>query len=333
MGLKKRAIRPLLVSLLAAAILWGCVIPRWAVEKWGEDQYMSYRIDARNLALFTYPRQSYPYDRQGIQDAVSDVHEAILSGGREKTLVVFVHGRGKHPEKSYGDIDTVGEDILFRIESEYGSKVLMFHWPSWLTPWGYPSKNAEEAGVHLGLLFDELGRYRGKNAEKAGEIKTTLLVHSMGARVLKRFLTDYDGRLAAAPPLFDSIVFNAPDVALSGHRSWMDRIDFAGAVYVTVNPGKDELLKFSEYLLGVPRLGRSLRQEDGSTEPLAEEAAYLDVSKAEVNHDYFIGTDRPEPLVSFYRNVIMHTGVDPLKGPGVSETGQPRVYALFRPNS
>ncbi|MCF8078148.1 MAG: alpha/beta hydrolase [Desulfobacterales bacterium] len=329
MDLKQRAIRLFSVALPAAVILWGCVIPRWAVEKWGEDQYMSYRIDTRNLALFTYPRQSYPYDRQGIQQAVSDVHEAILSEGREKSLVVFIHGRGKHPEKAYGDDDAVGEDILFRIENEYESKALMFHWPSWLTPWGYPSKNAEESGAHLGLLFDELGRYRRINAEKVREIKSTLLIHSMGARVMKRFLAGYDGGLTGDPPLFDSIVFNAPDVDLTGHRSWMNRIDFAGAVYVTVNPGKDELLKFSGYLIGTPRLGRSLTQEDGSAEPLAEGAVYLDVSAADVNHDYFIGADRPEPLVSFYRNVIMNTGVDPLKGPDVSEADQPRVYAVF----
>jgi hypothetical protein len=121
MDLKPRAIFLFSAALLAAVILWGCVIPRWAVEKWGEDQYMSYRIDERNLALYTYPRQSYPFDRQGIRQAVSDIHEAILSAGREKPLVVFIHGRGKHPEKAYGDDDTVGEDILFRIESGYES--------------------------------------------------------------------------------------------------------------------------------------------------------------------------------------------------------------------
>ncbi|MGD8369010.1 MAG: hypothetical protein PVG78_15335 [Desulfobacterales bacterium] len=106
------------------------------------------------------------------------------------------------------------------------------------------------------------------------------------------------------------------------------RIDFAKNVYVTVNPAKDDLLRFSYYLLGTPRLGRSLTGENGKAEPLSDRAFYVDVSAAGVNHDYYLGPDRPETLAAFYRNVIMAAGVDPLKGPGVLETDRPQVYAV-----
>lgn len=317
-----------LAALFAVLYVSGCGPPKWVIQKWGEDQYMSYRIDARNLSLFTYPRMSYPYTPEGVRTAVSRTYETILSKKGPKSLVVFIHGRGKYPEKAYGTDRQDGQDILRRIESEYGAKVLMFHWPSWLAPWGYPSRNAEESGAHLRPLLDALCRYRQQNPAKAGEVKTTLLIHSMGAQVLKRFLTGYDGGFASGPPLFDSVVLNAPDVDLVGHRNWLDRIDFARDVYVTVNPGRDELLKFSYYLLGTPRLGRSLTREDGTAESLAGRAAYVDVSAAGVNHDYYIGRGRPENLAAFYRNVIGNTGVDPLKGPGVSETDRPRVYTV-----
>lgn len=290
---------------------------------------MSYRIDSRNLALLTYPKKSYGFEPEGIRQAVSDVHEAILSEDRTKHLVVFIHGRGKFPEKAFGDDYAVGEDILHRIESEYPAKVLMVHWPSWLTPWGYPSKNAIESGAHLMPIFAELRRYRQEHPQRTAAIKTTLLVHSMGARVLESFLTSYDGGLAADPPIFDSIVLNAPDVDLVGHRRWLDRVDFAGAVYVTVNPGNDELLKFSEYLTGRPRLGRSLMREDGAAEPLSDCAVYVDVSATGVNHDYFIGTERRENLVWFYRNVIGRTGTNPLEGEGVVNRNHRSAYTIL----
>ena len=315
--------------LLAALLVSGCAVPKWAIGKWGEDQYMSYRIGARNLSLFVYPRKSYAYEPEGLRAAVSDIHKTLLSRGGEQNLVVFIHGRGRYPEKGYGTDPRDGQDILFRIESEYDAKVLMFHWPSWLAPWGYPSKNAEEAGAHLFLLLDSLEQYRRQNPEKAGKVKTTLLVHSMGARVLEGFLTGYNGGFGDAAPLFESVVLNAPDVDLIGHRNWLDRVDFAENVYVIVNPQKDELLKFSHDLLDTPRLGRSLTREDGTAEPLAARADYVDVSATGVNHDYYIGAERSEPLVTFYRSVIMNAGVDPLKGPGVLETGRPRVYAVF----
>jgi hypothetical protein len=143
----------ILIALLTAALLSGCGPPEWAIEKWGEDQYMSYRIDARNLALFTCPRMSYSYDSEAVRTAVSKIYGTILSEDGQKNLVVFIHGRGKYPE-------------------------------------------------------------------------------------------------------------------------------------------------------------------------------YVDVSAAGVNHDYYIGAGRPETLAAFYRNVVMDTGVDPLKGPGVLETDRTRVYAV-----
>lgn len=319
------------VLLVGVLVLGGCTLTRWAIHKWGETQYMSYHIDARNLALYTYPRAKFDYTAEGIDAALASLGGRAVAAGQP--LTIFIHGRGKHPEKAFGDHPRIGRDILGQMTDYYQSTVLMVNWPSWLGPSGYPSLNARDTGPHLKLLFQGVRRYRAAIGG-AEHPPINLFVHSMGNQVLASFLEAYGGEFGGNDALFDTLILNAPDAELRDHRSWVERIDFAARIYLLVNSGKDRMLQLSGYLQDNARLGRQLVHDDDRPEPLASNAAYVDLVKLGVNHDYFYGEKRPAPLLEFYRRALWGTvgsGADPLETPGISPGGRERLYRLSNP--
>jgi esterase/lipase superfamily enzyme len=324
----------LAAALVGAFIIGGCGLTRWAIHKWGEPQYMSYRIDARNLSVYAYPRRRFAYSKEGIDAALN------LAGGRAaaagRPLVIFLHGRGKHPAKAFGDDPEIGRDILRQMTAYYGVEVLMLHWPSWLDVAGYPSLNAEEAGPCLDLFFERVRRYREALGED-GARPITLFVHSMGNQVLASYIEAHAGASQEGEPiqwrgpLFDTLILNAPDVDLTDHRHWVERIDLADRIFILVNSGKDPMLQLSTYLLGVPRLGRRLTHPDGHPEPLAANAEYVDLVALGVKHDYFYGEALPPVLVEFYRRAF-RISADPLDTPGMKAGDRDRLYLLRASN-
>jgi esterase/lipase superfamily enzyme len=311
--------------LLGAFILGGCGLTRWAIRKWGEPQYMSYRIDGRNLSLYTYPRQEFDYTAEGIDAALGLAGGRAASAGRP--LVIFLHGRGKHPEKAFADDPEIGQGILGQMVSHYQVELLMLHWPSWLDVSGYPSLNAQETGPHLQLLFQRIGHYRTIQRHATAQ-PVNLFVHSMGNQVLASYIENYSGEFGRGVPLFDTLILNAPDADLKDHRLWVERIDFAGRIYILLNTGKDRLLQLSTYLLNTPRLGRQLIHEDDRPEPLAQNAAYVDLVQLGVNHDYFYGEALPPNLVELYRRFFWGV-TDPLETPGMKVGNLDRLYSLW----
>jgi hypothetical protein len=314
--------------LVGAFIMGGCGLTRWAIHKWGEPQYMSYRIDARNLAIHAYPRQRFEYTADGIDAALN------LAGGRAaaagRPLVIFLHGRGKHPEKAYGDDPEIGRDILGQMSTNFEVEVLMLHWPSWLDVAGYPCLNAKEAGPHLGLFFQRVGQYRAEQGAD-GPRSVSLFVHSMGNQVLASYIDTHAGALQGCGPLFDTLILNAPDVDLADHRLWVERVDFADRIFIMVNSGKDRMLQLTTYLLGLPRLGRQLTHPGGLSEPLARNAEYVDLVDLGVNHDYFYGDALPPVLVEFYRRAL-RIAADPLDTKGIKAGDRDRLHLLQRPD-
>lgn len=320
--------------LVGAFIIGGCGLTRWAIHKWGEPQYMSYRIDARNLSVYAYPRQRFAYTAGGIDAALH------LAGGRAaaagRGLVIFLHGRGKHPEKAYGDDPEIGRDIFGQMTALYDVEVLMLHWPSWLDVAGYPSLNAKEAGPHLDLFFERLKRYRQAQGED-GARPVTLFVHSMGNQVLASYIETFagdshgGGSLQRGRSLFDTLILNASDVNLTDHHLWVERVDLAERIFILVNSGKDPMLKMSTYLLDKPRLGHQLIHPDGHREPLATNADYVDLVELGVKHDYFYGKALPPVLVEFYRRALRRSA-DPLDTPGMRAGDRDRLHMLKRPD-
>jgi esterase/lipase superfamily enzyme len=155
----------------------------------------------------------------------------------------------------------------------------------------------------------------------------TLFVHSMGNQVLASFIENYAGEFGGADAPFDTLLLNAPDADLEQHRHWVERCDFAARIYILVNTGKDRMLQLSAYLLGRPRLGRQLVHDDERAEPLATNAAYVDLVHLGVNHDYFYGEALPPNLIEFYRRAFSGAA-DPLETPGMKAGSRHRLYVL-----
>jgi esterase/lipase superfamily enzyme len=333
--MRRRWIVVSLGTLLAGVlIIGGCGLRRWAVHKWGEPQYMSYRIDARNLSVYAYPRQQFAFTSDGIDAALNEAGGRAASAGRG--LVIFLHGRGKHPEKAYGDDSEIGRDILGQMTTIYDVEVLMLHWPSWLDVAGYPSLNAKEAGPFLSLFFERLMRYRESSGGSSAH-PITLFVHSMGNQVFSSYIATHAGASQGSGPLqgrrslFDTLILNAPDVDLKDHRLWVERVDLAERIFILVNSGKDPMLQLSDYLLGMPRLGRQLTHPDGHREPLASNADYVDLVELGVKHDYFYGETLPPVLMEFYRRALRKLE-NPLDTPGMRAGDRDRLHILMRPD-
>lgn len=65
------------------------------------------------------------YQIKNLSKEVSVVAEKIdkdmKSGGGANNFILYVHGRGKEPQKSLNE-------VIPSLEAEYSAKVLMFHW-------------------------------------------------------------------------------------------------------------------------------------------------------------------------------------------------------------
>ena len=237
--------------------------------------------------------------------------EALLSRVDSHTgnIVLFIHGRGagrvKHPQKAL-------EQMLPALEAEYGVNVLLFNWAGSGEGGaisGFPEENARRAAKDLHTVIKTLHRAI-ENTPRS--IDLALLTHSMGSLVLEETLSQYATDL---PTHFaHSIIISAPASAATKHSDWLDSSTLAKTHYVVSNH-KDKALWWVEKWIGrKERLGRALY---GNT--LALNTHYIDLSKAGVNHRYFIaqnsnnkmtGQNGNRCLGQFYRHVLRNETVN-----------------------
>jgi esterase/lipase superfamily enzyme len=231
-------------------------------------------VTSEQVGLFTLPEQvRYPHD------ALARLLDARREEIREQgALVLFVHGRGKHPDKAYDS------GMLADMERSYGAPVIMFHWPSWTGPLNLPVRNAEAAAPFLDALLVQLESVRPDLAD----VRVTLLVHSMGVRLLQALVegrsTDESGR-PAAHPFLDALVLSAADVDREGHASWLENCDLARSTYVLTNPSDLSLCVLGSEL-GRVRLGQGLSEPPASHER-ATGVHYVDLDGFDAGHDDF----------------------------------------------
>jgi hypothetical protein len=111
-----------------------------------------------------------PIRKSSENDQNEDIQQTLtrlLSINKNK-LLVYVHGRGRHPEK--------GKDILENLADKYDTAVLMFNWDSWICrnfcqeniksiSTKHPYGNAVAAAPALGIFMRELRKFKSKNAD------------------------------------------------------------------------------------------------------------------------------------------------------------------------
>jgi len=205
-------------------------------------------------------------------DQLPEVLASLQASG--KPLVLFVHGRGKEPNKGLrGGTFTKGMAV-HKIERGYDVRVLMFNWNSAFHGFDLfdreaPLSHTAEGALALGQV---LGDLRQIQSDLPGVAKPALLVHSMGAVVVQRAIEN--DHWPDATGLFSTVLFSQPDADDVGHATWLQSLARREKVFVTQNLD-DHVLKraIDARTAGVHALGL------GTTQQLASDAIYVDISR------------------------------------------------------
>ena len=205
-------------------------------------------------------------------DELPEVLDMLFAS--HKPVVLFVHGRGKEPNKSLnGSTFTTGKAV-HKIELGYGVRVLMFNWDSAFKGLNVfdrevPLSHTPAGAVALGIFLKGWSQYAAAHPAVA---KPCLLVHSMGSIVLQRSVQD--GHWPGGQRLFSSIVLSQPDADERDHAAWLERLAKQERVFVTLNRDDNVLKKSNDARpIGTHALGL------GVGDVLAPSATYIDLSR------------------------------------------------------
>jgi esterase/lipase superfamily enzyme len=205
-----------------------------------------------------------------ISTALDEAHAKSTAGD---PIVFFVHGRGKEPNKSLRGATWVKGLAVYKIELGYSQRVLMFNWDSKFPGLAWRNRKLPLEGA---LQATEAIR-RTVNAINAYYVtrptlkRPVLLAHSMGSIVLQR-LIEADG-WPKANAVFSSVLFSQPDADDVGHSPWVSRLAAIEKVFITFNRDDKVLLKSTD-----ERSEKTHALGLGTTEPLAPNATYIDLS-------------------------------------------------------
>lgn len=226
-----------------------------------------------------------PIKLNGQNEYIQQALTRLLSINKNK-LLVYIHGRGRHPKK--------GQNILNYLADKHDTAVLMFNWDSWICrnfcqesiksiSTKHPYGNAVAAAPALGIFMQELRKFKSNNAD----LNISVLVHSMGNIVLKETMMSSVFDQTNSNVFIDNLILNSADVELEDHSIWLNKIEFAEDVFVTMSR-KDVALGAVELMLYKPLLGLGIENLD-SNDSLAKNAHYIDFSRVSSSHRKFGG--------------------------------------------
>lgn len=289
--------------------------------------FPAYAGSSSGTALITDDGTQYQVENLSQEgSSIAETLKENIESGKADNFIFYIHGRGKEPNKSL-------QEVIPDLEKEYTSTVLMFHWfPSYKGPTGYPKEEAEAAASDLGKALEYFQAYKNSHKDEFKNVKSTMLVHSMGNIVFGKFMESY-GRGTLNKGLFDTIVLNSADADAKGHDKWVSNVDFTNNLYITLNE-HDSILSFSAKSQGEKRLGQKTTTVTGKQIPLAANATYVDFSEAEVNHRYFLksGQEGNRWLKQFYESVMNGNPVNLNLFPGIKgvEAGNGNKIYIFK---
>jgi len=220
----------------------------------------------------------------------------INASSRYDNFILFIHGRGKHPQKAFK------KKLLIDLEKDYSAKVIMFHWPSWEGTYAFPTKKARNAAADLLQVFKMIEGYKINCKGKCKNINFTLFSNSMGSIVLEQAMLNYDGSISQ---IFDTLIINASSSLARNHSHWVDKINFSKNTYITINQDDKLLGKLGIRFLG-KRLGKGLTSLFGNEFNTAKDVTYIDLTKSQIGHSYYLHRNiAGKPVVlNFYKQVL-----------------------------
>lgn len=260
-----------------------------------------------------------------LDETIKDIR---LSQRISDNLILFVHGRGKHPGHAFD------KSLIDDLEKDYSARVIMFHWPSWAGHLSFPMKNARNAADEFSEVLSAVEKYQKENRRMVENIPFTLLTHSMGSLVLEEMLLTGDTQPSSI--VFDTVVINASASSGEKHSTWVEMIQFAKDIYITVN-GQDPTLGKAEMHQGwktgdksMRLLGKSLESKDRKPYPLADNAQYIDISAAELRHVYYLHRylRKSNVVKSFFDKTMNGLSVKLDVEHGVARVERERIFIL-----
>lgn len=218
-----------------------------------------------NTPLYTSDEVAWTIEQTG--EVLSKLAEA------RKPIIIFVHGRGKEPNKSLRGATFVVGQAVRKLEEGYGARVLMFNWDSAFPGFNFRDRtraleNAGVAGPQFGLFLDQLSDFRRTNPEFPAPV---LLAHSMGCFVIKRAVESQ--AWPPRPNLFRRVLLTQPDADDVGHQAWLERLASTESVISTFNRDDKVLRKSND---DRPQGSHALGL--GTAEILALSAKYVDLT-------------------------------------------------------
>jgi hypothetical protein len=204
--------------------------------------------------------------------------EEIQSDPNCDNFILFVHGRGKHPGKAFK------QHLLVDLESDYSAKVIMFHWPSWDGPLGFPEQKARDSAENFMSVLTDIKTCKQAYPKLIKGIRFTLLTQSMGCLVLEETVRRQPD--TAKTPLFDTLVMSAPASYTKEHSTWVGAMNLSPHTYIVFNRYDPVLGSAGLREMG-RRLGKGLTSR-GQSVDLARNTVYIDASRITLLHRYYL---------------------------------------------
>ena len=173
------------------------------------------------------------------------VSRTVAASGR-KEVFVFIHGYNTSFEGA-----TIRAAQL-AVDMNLDGAPILYSWPSRASLLGY---QADTRAVADQSLLNEVADFLTDVANRTGAERVHLVAHSMGNRVLERSLDIIAGRTPGQPPMFDEVVFAAPDVGVDEFEATWPRIVPTGERFTLYASQRDKALQISAQINQMSRVG------------------------------------------------------------------------------
>lgn len=231
------------------------------------------------------------------KELFDQIMAGIKAGTYKKTWVFFIHGFNQSFAK--------GLETSWQLSQVYNVEVILFSWPS--NPGGFVTdeyrraRQAAKASANaLDRTLDKLGRYlidRPFEEIQQCPVSLNLMVHSLGNFMLESVARD--PIFLENISLFTNLIFHQADVDNRLHKYWIDRVDYASRMYVTVNE-EDLVLKASDFI-NPNRLGNTVEGLNGNRPIYID---FTDGAGVGGAHNLFLDVQDNPTVMEFCRRVL-----------------------------
>jgi hypothetical protein len=254
--------------------------------RWIDNFYASKKLEKHHKVWYMVAGFNLPTCYLDTVPTLADVLKALDSGN---DFLFYIHGHGKDFNQSL--------EVAKRLSERYDINVVVFDWPARNGNLSRSMKLIRHSSKDLYSVLTDLDNY--KQSHLSPEIKTTLLMHSLGNYYLIRLIKDKHADLLGGDnPVFNRIILNSAAIKSKNHSHCLNNIVNPTDIIVTQNEN-DFVLHGAQLLTWSKQLGIS---NSGDYFP---NATYLNFSKvAEKQHNYFLGIYPFENRNPDYRQIF-----------------------------